>query len=110
MKIRLQGVHKATGEARYLIWQLASRHKMTSFAGYHVLHGSKLWANLEPNPESLSWLSDGSKTQILITRLENTDRFLSSQKHWRSAEDPSEIGTPVARGTFTGRLVGQSAG
>lgn len=110
MKIRLQGVHKATGEAQYFIWQLASRHKMTSFASYHVPHGSKLNINLEPSPESLGWLKEGSKTQIMITRIENDDRFFASQEHWPSAEDPTEIGVPVARGTFTGRLVGQSAG
>lgn len=110
VKIRLQGVHKATGEAQYFIWQLASRHKMTSFASYHVPHGSRLRVNLEPSPELLGWLEEGSKTQILITRVENDDRFFASQAHWSSAEDPTEIGVPVARGAFTGRLVGQSAG
>lgn len=110
MKIRLQGVHKATGEAQYFIWQMGSRHNMTSFASYHVPHGSRLWVNLEPSPESLSWLKDGSKTQMLITRVENDDRFFASQEQWPSAEDPTEIGVPVARGTFAGPLVGESTG
>jgi hypothetical protein len=110
MKIRLQGVHKATGETQYFIWQMGSRDHMTSFASYHVLHGSRLSVNLEPSPESLAWLKDGSKTQMLITWVENDDRYFASQEHSTDAEDPTEIGVPVARGTFTGQLVGPRGG
>jgi len=110
MKIRLQGVHKATGETQYFIWQMGSRHHMTSFASYHVPHGSRLSVNLEPSPESLGWLKEGSKTQMLITRVANDDDFFASEEDWPNAEDPTEIGVPVARGTFTGALVGAAAG
>lgn len=108
MKIRLRGVKKATGETQYFIWQLGDRHHMTTFASYHVPHGSKLSVNLEPSPESLAWLEDGSKTQMLITRVTNDDRFFESQEEWSNGEDPTEIGVPVARGTFTGALVGSA--
>jgi hypothetical protein len=110
MKIRLQGVHKATGETQYFIWQMGSRHHMTSFASYHVPHGGRLSVNLEPNAESLGWLKEGSKTQMLITRVANDDDFFASQEDWANAEDPTEIGVPVARGAFTGSLVGAAAG
>lgn len=110
MKIRLQGVHKAVGETQYFIWQMGSRHNMTSFASYFVPHGSTLSVNLEPNFESLAWLEDGSTTRMLITRVQNDDRYFASQGHWPSATDPTEIGTPVARGTFSGPLVGSSTG
>jgi hypothetical protein len=110
MKIRLDGVHKASGETQYFIWQMSSRHHMTSFASYHVPHGSKLSIDLEPSSESLSWLKDGSKTQLLITRVANDDDFFASEEDWPNAEDPTEIGVPVARGTFTGALVGATAG
>lgn len=106
MKIRLQGVRKAVGEAQYFIWQLASRHDMTSFASYHVPRGTSLSVNLEPNPESLAWLEDGSKTKMLITRIENDDRFFAAEERAGSPGDPPMIGTPVARGAFTGPLVG----
>lgn len=110
MKIRLLGVHKATGETQYFIWQMGSRHHMTSYASYHVPHGSKLSVDLEPSLESLGWLKEGSKTQILITLVANDDIFFASEKDWPSAEDPTEIGVPVARGAFTGALVGEAVG
>ena len=110
MKIRLQGVHKATGETQYFIWQMSSRHHMTSFASYHVPRGTKLSVDLEPSPESLGWLEDGSKTQMMITRVRNDDDFFASEDDWPNAEDPTEIGVPVARGTFTGSLVGAATG
>lgn len=106
MKIRLTGVKKATGETQYFIWQMGDRHHMTSLASYYVPHGTKLSVNLEPGSESLGWLEDESKTQMLITWVKNDDVFIASQAHWTSAEDPTEIGVPVARGTFTGPLVG----
>lgn len=109
MKIRLQDLKKATGEAQYFIWQMGDRHHMTSFASYHVPHGTTLSVNLEPSPESLGWLEEGSKTQMLITRIENDDVFFASQEDWPNAEDPTEIGAPVARGTFVGPLVGVPA-
>lgn len=110
MKLRLHGVRKATGETQYFIWQMSSRHHMTSFASYHVPKGNKLLINLEPSPESLSWLKDGSKTQMLITRVASDDDFFGSEEDWPNAEDPTMIGVPVARGTFTGALVGAAAG
>ncbi|HET9593371.1 MAG TPA: hypothetical protein VFP17_10685 [Solirubrobacterales bacterium] len=104
MKIRLQGVQKATGETQYIIWQLSSRHHMLFYASYHVPHGSRLSVDVE-NPESLSWLKIGKKTQTLITRVENDDHFFASESDWPNSEDPTEIGVPVARGTFVGPLV-----
>lgn len=110
MKIRLQGVQKATGETQYFIWQMGDRHHMTSFASYHVPHGTELSVNLEPSPESLAWLEDGSKTQMMITLVKNDDDFFAAEEHWANGEDPTEIGTPVAHGTFTGALVGATEG
>lgn len=106
VKIRLTGVRRAVGEAQYFIWQMSSRHDMVSFASYHVPNGNSLSVNLEPNPEGLYWLEDGSTTQMLITRIENDDRFFASEERSGKAGDPAEIGTPVARGRFTGPLVG----
>jgi|SRR5690348_679866 len=106
MKIRLRGVKKATGETQYFIWQMGDRHHMTSFASYHVPHGAKLSVNLEPSLESLGWLKEGSKTQMVITLVENDDHFFETEEHWANGEDPTEIGEPVARGTFVGPLVG----
>jgi hypothetical protein len=110
MKVRLRGLEKATGEAQYFIWQVESRHNMISFASYHLPRGSTLSVNLEPNPESLSWLKEGSTTQMLITRVEDYGHFFAAREHWPSPEDPTEIGIPVAHGTFTGPLVGESPG
>jgi hypothetical protein len=106
MKIRLQGLERATGEKQYFMWQMGSRHDMVSYASYHVPRGGKLSVSLEPNPEALSWLEDGSTTEFLVTKVNNDDRFFEAEEKAPSAGDPAQIGEPVARGTFTGPLVG----
>jgi len=106
MKISMSGLEQATGEKQYLLWQMGSRHNMVSFASYHVPNGGKLSVNLEPNPESLSFLEDGSTTEFLVTKINNDDRFFAATEKAPSASDPAQIGEPVARGTFTGPLVG----
>lgn len=106
MKIRLKGLERATGEKQYFMWQMGSRHNMVSFASYHVPDGGKLSVNLEPNPESLSFLEDESTTEFLVTKVNNDDRFFEALEKAPSASDPAQIGEPVARGTFTGPLVG----
>lgn len=108
MKIRLQGLERATGEKQYFIWQLGSRHNMVSFASYHVPAGGSLSVKLEPNPESLSFLEDGSTTEFLVTKVLNDDRFFAAAEKNPSATDPAQIGEPVARGAFAGPLVGAS--
>jgi hypothetical protein len=108
MKLRLEGLERATGEKQYFIWQMGSRHNMVSFASYHVPKGGKLSVSLEPNPESLSFLEDGSTTEFLVTKVLNDDRFFAAAEKNPSASDPAQIGEPVARGAFTGPLVGAS--
>lgn len=110
MKIRLSGLERATGEKQYFIWQMGSRHNMVSFASYHVPKGGKLAVDLEPNPESLSFLEDGSTTEFLVTKVFSDDRFFAAEEKAPSASDPAEIGEPVARGAFTGPLVGSADG
>lgn len=108
-KIRLEGLEKATGETQYFLWQLGSRHNMVSPASYHVPHGDRLSVNLEPSPEGLAWLEDGSTTEFLVTKIENDDAYFASRERASSASDPAMIGTPVARGAFSGPLVGESS-
>lgn len=110
MKINLSGLERATGEKQYFMWQMGSRHNMVSFASYHVPNGGKLSVNLEPNPESLSFLEDGSTTEFLVTKVNNDDRFFAALEKAPSASDPAQIGEPVARGAFTGPLVGSKGG
>jgi len=110
MKIQLKGLERATGEKQYFMWQMESRHNMVSFASYHVPDGGTLSVNLEPNPESLSFLEDGSTTEFLVTKVNNDDRFFEASEKAPSASDPAQIGEPVARGTFTGPLVGPAGG
>jgi hypothetical protein len=106
MKIRLSGLESAGGEKQYFMWQMGSRHNMVSFASYHVPKSGKLSVDLEPNPESLSFLEDGSTTEFLVTKVLNDDRFFAAQERAPSASEPAVIGEPVARGPFTGPLVG----
>ncbi len=110
MRIKLKGLERARGEKQYFIWQMGSRHNMVSFASYHVPNGEELSVNLEPNPESLSFLEDGSTTEFLVTKVNNDDRFFTAAEEAPSATDPVQIGEPVARGSFTGPLVGSAGG
>jgi hypothetical protein len=108
MKIKLDGLQRANGEKQYFIWQMGSRHNMVSFASYHAPHGGKLSVTLEPNPESLAFLEDGSTTEFLVTKVNNDDRFFAAAEKAPSGSDPAQIGEPVARGTFKGPLVGST--
>jgi hypothetical protein len=110
VKIRLRGLERATGETQYFMWQLGSRQNMVSPASYHVPHGGKLSVNLEPSPEGLSWLEDGTTTEFLVTKIANDDVYFVAREHSRTAGDPAMIGRPVARGAFTGALVGAAGG
>jgi hypothetical protein len=106
VKVQLQGLQKAKGLNQYMIWQMGSRHNMTFYKSYPVPHGGTLSASFEPTAQFLDWIKDGSKTQILVTRVKDVDLFLLAMEHWPKPSDPTEIGTPVARGEFTGPLVG----
>jgi hypothetical protein len=106
VKIRLKGLERATGEKQYFMWQMGSRDNMVSIASYHVPGGDELSVHLEPNPESLSFLEDGTTTEFLVTKVLNDDRFFAAQEKAPSASEPAVIGEPVARGAFTGPLAG----
>jgi hypothetical protein len=108
MRIKLNGLQRAAGEKQYFIWQMGSRHNMVSFASYHVPDGGKLSVNLEPNPESLAFLEDGSTTEFLVTKVNNDDRFFAAAEKAPSPSEPAQIGEPVARGAFKGPLVGST--
>jgi hypothetical protein len=109
VKVQLRGLHKTTGLTQYMIWQMGSRHNMTFYKSYSIPQGSTLSATFEPTMQFLHWLKDGSKPRILITRVKDVDLFLLAREHWPDPSDPTEIGIPVARGTFTGPLAEPTA-
>lgn len=106
LKIRAEGLEPVAGERQYVIWQMASRHHMLSFATYYVGKDGRLSENLEPNPESLAFLEEGSTTQFLITKIDNDDALREAMWEAPNYLDPPFIGKRILQGTFTGPLVG----
>ncbi len=109
VKVRLQGLERARGDKQYFLWQLASRQDMVNIATYNVPNGGRLSVSLEPSPFSLSLLEEGSTTEFLVTKIHNNDRYYEAMEKEPDPRNPALIGVPVARGTFTGPLVGAAS-
>jgi len=110
LKIRAEGLKPISGEEKYVIWQISSRHDMVPIAGYQVGSDGKLDVNLKAGFESLAFLEDGSRTELLISYVDVDDRWRNAlgQGPTHTTYDPGVPGRFILRGPFTGSLVGAS--
>jgi len=110
LKIRLKGLEPISGEKQYVVWLMSARDDMVCLATYYVGRDEKLFANLEPNPIHLRTLEDGSKTQVLITKVNSDDRLREAIDEAPDAYNPTLIGDPLLRGVMSGPLVDATEG
>lgn len=107
LQIEAEGLEPAHGASRYMIWIVGNRHDMVSLAGFHVGADGRLSRKID-NGESHSFVEDGTKTELLITKVDNIESVSRGIAEADSPWDPPEIGKPVLHGNFEGALVGVS--
>lgn len=105
-KVRLEGLEPNTNGGQYVVWLMASRHKMVPLYSYPVGKNGVFAHTWLPNPLHVSFIEDGSKTEFMVTRANNADEKEQTLEGGATAYDPPFIGESVLRGTFTGPLVG----
>jgi hypothetical protein len=105
LHIEAAGLEPVSGKSRYAIWIVGDRHDMVNLAGFQVDEDGRLSRQLE-TPESYLFVEEGSKTELLVTKVDDiyqVGRGISgSSDPW----DPPLIGEPVLQGTFEGPFVG----
>jgi len=107
LQLRLKGLDPVSGNSQYSIWMVGSRHDMVTIATYYVGKSGRLSQDLR-NVESFVFVEDGSKTQILITKVNDANRLREAMSESSDPWDPPLIGEPVLRGDFTGAFVGSA--
>lgn len=108
LQIEAHGLEPASGESRYAIWIVGDRHDMVSLAAFQVGADGRLLRKIG-NVESHAFVEDGTKTELLVTRVENVDQLNKSIAESTDPWDPPQIGEPVLHGSFEGALVGSAA-
>ena len=107
LRIEAEGLEPVHGASRYVIWIVGDRHDMVSLAAFHVGADGRLSRKID-NGESHSFVEDGTKTELLITKIDNLGSITKGIAESNSPWAPPQIGKPVLRGDFEGALVGVS--
>jgi hypothetical protein len=107
LKIRLTGLVPTTREEKYVIWQAGSPHDMVPLATYVVKGNGELNENLKAGFESLAFLEDGSRTEMIVSKVGDDDPWREGLgQGGQGPYDPAVKGQFVLRGPITGSLVG----
>lgn len=107
LQIEAEGLEPTHGAGRYVIWIAGDRHDMVSEAAFPVGADGRLSRKID-NGESQSFVEDGTKTELLITKVGKIGSLNQSLTQSGDPWDPPQIGKPVLRGNFEGALVGSS--
>ncbi len=109
ISLNIHGLEPAAWNRQYVVWQKHSRNDMVILATWPVGADRRLVESWEPNSASQRFLEDGSRTKLLITRIELNDR-LTEPGAARNSYEHVVIGKPVLEGQFEGALVGAREG
>lgn len=107
LQIEAEGLEPTHGASRYVIWIAGDRHDMVSEAAFPVGADGRLSRKID-NGESQSFVEDGTKTELLITKVGKIGSLDQSLSQSSDPWDPPQIGKPVLSGNFEGALVGSS--
>lgn len=108
LQITAEGLEPVSGESRYAIWIVGNRHDMVNLAAFQVGENARLSRRID-NTESHVFVEEGSKTELLITKVENIYEIGEGISESSNPWDPPLIGKSVLRGNFEGALVGSTA-
>jgi hypothetical protein len=109
MRIEVEGLEPVSGPSRYAIWIVGNRHDMVNLAAFQARSDGRISRRIE-SPEAFDFVENGSKTELLVTKVGNIgkvgEEIAGSGDPW----DPPIIGEPVVGGTFVGPFVGSASG
>jgi hypothetical protein len=109
LHVEAAGLEPVSGKSRYAIWIVGDRHDMVNLAAFQVDGKGRLSRQLE-NPESYAFVEEGSKTELLVTKVDDVNRVGEGISESSDPWDPPIIGEPVLQGTFEGPFVGSAGG
>jgi hypothetical protein len=107
LHIEAVGLEPVSGKSRYAIWIVGDRHDMVNLAGFQVGEDGRLSRRLEV-PESYVFVEEGSKTELLVTKVDDIAQVGQGISESSDPWDPPIIGEPVLQGTFEGPFVGSA--
>jgi hypothetical protein len=107
LQVDLEGLEPVSGPARYAIWMYGDRHDLVILGAFQTDKQGKISARFETT-EAYSFVEEGTKTELLVTKLGNTDRVTEGIAKANSPWDPPTIGERVLQGKFEGPFVGSS--
>jgi hypothetical protein len=105
LHIEASGLEPVSGTSQYAIWIVGDRHDMVNLADFQVGKGGRLSQHLE-TPESYIFVEEGSKTDLLVTKVDDINQVSEGISESDNPWDPPIIGEPVLQGTFEGPFVG----
>jgi hypothetical protein len=109
LKIRAQGLEPTTREEKYVIWQISSPQDMVPLATYTVGNNGRLNENLNAGFESIAFLEDGSRTELVISKVGDDDLWREGLGQEPGTYNPAVKGQFILQGPLTGSLVGAGA-
>jgi hypothetical protein len=109
LHIEAAGLEPVSGKSRYAIWIVGDRHDMVILAGFQVGEDGRLSRQLE-GVESYVFVEEGSKTELLVTKVDDINQISKGIAESGDPWDPPLIGEPVLQGTFEGPFVGPAGG
>lgn len=107
LHIEASELEPVSGNSRYAIWIVGDRHDMVNLAGFQVGEDGHLSRRLE-TPESYIFVEEGSKTELLVTKVDDINQVGIGISESSDPWDPPLIGEPILQGTFEGPFVGSA--
>lgn len=107
LQVDLEGLEPVSGPARYAIWMYGDRHDLVILGAFQTDKQGKISARFETT-EAYSFVEEGTKDELLVTKIDDTDRVTEGIAKANNPWDPPDIGDPVLQGKFEGPYVGSS--
>jgi hypothetical protein len=107
LHVELEGLKPVSGAARYGIWMYGDRHDMVMLGAFQTDEEGRISRQFE-TIESYTFVEQGSKTELLVTKVGDLDKIGEGIGEDGSPWDPAIIGEPVLQGPFEGPYVGSS--
>jgi hypothetical protein len=107
LHVELEGLEPVSGAARYGVWMYGDRHDMVMLGAFQTDANGRISRQFE-TIESYTFVEEGSKTELLVTKVGDIDKVGEGIAEGGSPWDPAIIGEPVLQGPFEGPFVRSS--
>jgi hypothetical protein len=106
-KLEMHGLEPTSAKGGYRLWVFGNRHDMVGLATFKVGKTGRISYKSE-TVESHIFVEEGSKPDLLITRIDSVEHLREALLQGDDLWDPLYIGEPILRGTFEGPFVGSA--